>query len=97
MDVQAAPAEQMRYTRTARNEVYRQFQRLPNPDLVMYVYPHLAAPTRCRFRAIRPCSRCTSACSHAIARRARGGLLMRWRLPWPKLAAPKRGRVRRWR
>ncbi|WP_134611809.1 TIGR03751 family conjugal transfer lipoprotein, partial [Pseudomonas aeruginosa] len=24
------------------NEVYRQFQRLPNPDLVMYVYPHLA-------------------------------------------------------
>jgi conjugative transfer region lipoprotein (TIGR03751 family) len=41
-DVQAAPAEQMRYTRTARNEVYRQFQRLPNPDLVMYVFPHLA-------------------------------------------------------
>jgi conjugative transfer region lipoprotein (TIGR03751 family) len=41
-DVQAAPAEQMRYTRTARNEVYRQFHRLPNPDLVMYVYPHLA-------------------------------------------------------
>jgi len=26
----------------ARNEVHRQFQRLPNPDLVMYVYPHLA-------------------------------------------------------
>lgn len=42
MDVQAAPAEQMRYTRTARNEVYRQFKRLPNPDLVMYVFPHLA-------------------------------------------------------
>ena len=41
-DVQATPAEQMRYTRTARNEVYRQFHRLPNPDLVMYVYPHLA-------------------------------------------------------
>ncbi|EER60853.1 putative lipoprotein [Acidovorax delafieldii 2AN] len=41
-DVQAAPAEQMRYTRTAQSEVYRQFQRLPNPDLVMYVYPHLA-------------------------------------------------------
>ncbi len=40
-DVQAAPAEQMRYTRTARNEVHRQFQRLPNPDLVMYVFPHL--------------------------------------------------------
>ena len=42
VDVQAAPAEQMRYTRTARNEIYRQFQRLPNPDLVMYMFPHLA-------------------------------------------------------
>lgn len=41
-DIQAAPAVQMHYTRTARNEVYRQFQRLPNPDLVMYVFPHLA-------------------------------------------------------
>lgn len=41
-DLQAAPAEQMRYTRTARNEIHRQFQRLPNPDLVMYVFPHLA-------------------------------------------------------
>ncbi|WP_234265449.1 TIGR03751 family conjugal transfer lipoprotein [Hydrogenophaga sp. NFH-34] len=41
-DVQAAPAEQMRYTRTAQSEVYRQFHRLPNPDLMMYVYPHLA-------------------------------------------------------
>ncbi|KJS66054.1 MAG: conjugal transfer protein [Pseudomonas sp. BICA1-14] len=41
-DVQAAPAVQERYTRTAGNEIYRQFHRLPNPDLVMYVYPHLA-------------------------------------------------------
>ncbi|MBV6791651.1 TIGR03751 family conjugal transfer lipoprotein [Xanthomonas euvesicatoria] len=41
-DVQAAPAEQTRYTRTAQNEIYRQFHRLPNPDLVMYVFPHLA-------------------------------------------------------
>lgn len=40
-DVQAAPAEQARYTRTARNEIYRQFHRLPNPDLLMYVFPHL--------------------------------------------------------
>ncbi|MBI2748002.1 MAG: TIGR03751 family conjugal transfer lipoprotein [Burkholderiales bacterium] len=40
-DEQAAPDEQMRYTRTARNEIHRQFQRLPNPDLVMYVFPHL--------------------------------------------------------
>lgn len=41
-DVQAAPAEQMRYTRTAANEVRSQFHRLPNPDLLMYVFPHLA-------------------------------------------------------
>jgi len=32
---------QIPYTRTAVNEIYRQFQRLPNPDLVMYVFPHL--------------------------------------------------------
>jgi conjugative transfer region lipoprotein (TIGR03751 family) len=30
------------YTRTAKNEIHRQFLRLPNPDLVMYVFPHLA-------------------------------------------------------
>lgn len=41
-DVQAAPGVQTRYTRTAANEIYRQFHRLPNPDLVMYVFPHLA-------------------------------------------------------
>ncbi|MDM9652385.1 TIGR03751 family conjugal transfer lipoprotein [Pseudomonas wenzhouensis] len=41
-DVQAAPAVQARYTRTAQNEIYRQFHRLPNPDLLMYVFPHLA-------------------------------------------------------
>jgi conjugative transfer region lipoprotein (TIGR03751 family) len=40
--MQTAPREQVRYTRTAQNEINRQFQRLPNPDLVMYVYPHLA-------------------------------------------------------
>ena len=34
-----------RYTRTAQNEIYRQFHRLPNPDLVMYVFP---APGRHR-------------------------------------------------
>lgn len=33
---------QKHYTRTAANEIYSQFFRLPNPDLVMYVYPHLA-------------------------------------------------------
>ena len=41
-DVQAAPREQARYTRTAHNEIVSQFKRLPNPDLVMYVFPHLA-------------------------------------------------------
>lgn len=30
------------YARTASNEIYSQFKRLPNPDLVMYVFPHLA-------------------------------------------------------
>lgn len=30
------------YSRTAINEINSQFQRLPNPDLIMYVYPHLA-------------------------------------------------------
>lgn len=34
--------DQSGYTRTATNEIYRQFQRLPNPDLVMYVFPHLS-------------------------------------------------------
>lgn len=34
--------EQSTYTRTAQNEIYSQFHRLPNPDLVMYVFPHLA-------------------------------------------------------
>ena len=30
------------YTRSAANEIRSQFHRLPNPDLVMYVFPHLA-------------------------------------------------------
>ena len=34
--------DQSGYTRTAQSEIYRQFQRLPNPDLVMYVFPHLS-------------------------------------------------------
>jgi len=41
-DMHAAPAIQAGYTRTAANEIQRQFHRLPNPDLVMYVFPHLA-------------------------------------------------------
>jgi len=34
--------EQLRYSRDVGNEIYSQFRRLPNPDLVMYVFPHLA-------------------------------------------------------
>ncbi|WP_032959110.1 TIGR03751 family conjugal transfer lipoprotein, partial [Bordetella hinzii] len=41
-DTLAAPARNAAYTRTAANEIQRQFHRLPNPDLVMYVFPHLA-------------------------------------------------------
>jgi conjugative transfer region lipoprotein (TIGR03751 family) len=41
-EVQAAPAANAGYTRTTTNEIVRQFRRLPNPDLVMYLFPHLA-------------------------------------------------------
>ena len=41
-DIQATPVSNVAYTRTASTEIRRQFQRLPNPDLVMYVFPHLA-------------------------------------------------------
>lgn len=30
------------YTRTSENEIHNLFPRLPNPDLVLYVYPHLS-------------------------------------------------------
>lgn len=30
------------YTRNDENEIDRQFKRLPDPDLIMYVFPHLA-------------------------------------------------------
>jgi len=30
------------FARTSQNEIYSQFKRLPNPDLVMYIFPHLA-------------------------------------------------------
>lgn len=39
--MQQHPSEQAAYTRSAQNEIYSLFPRLPNPDLVMYVYPHL--------------------------------------------------------
>ncbi|MED8913236.1 TIGR03751 family conjugal transfer lipoprotein [Escherichia coli] len=31
------------YTRTQSSEIHQQFPRLPNPDMVMYVFPHLSA------------------------------------------------------
>lgn len=34
--------ENASYTRTAENEAQNLFPRLPNPDLVMYVFPHLS-------------------------------------------------------
>lgn len=39
--LQRAAADTAAYTRHASNEIYNLFPRLPNPDLVMYVYPHL--------------------------------------------------------
>lgn len=33
--------EQQGYTRTAASEIRALFTRLPSPDMVMYVYPHL--------------------------------------------------------
>ncbi|MDE1486553.1 TIGR03751 family conjugal transfer lipoprotein [Xenorhabdus bovienii] len=33
--------EPYHYSRSAAQEISRQFPRLPNPDMVMYVYPHL--------------------------------------------------------
>ena len=30
------------YTRTAENEIQQIFPRLPNPDMVIYIYPHMA-------------------------------------------------------
>lgn len=41
-DMQRVAGQNMAYTRTAANEIYSLFPRLPNPDLVMYVFPHLA-------------------------------------------------------
>ncbi len=39
-------AELQGYTREAFNELDVLFPRLPNPTLVMYVFPHLAGPTQ---------------------------------------------------
>jgi conjugative transfer region lipoprotein (TIGR03751 family) len=34
------------YTRDANREIQQQFPRLPNPTLVMFVYPHLSTSSR---------------------------------------------------
>lgn len=39
---QATAASDRSYSRTQESEISQQFPRLPNPDLVMYVFPHLA-------------------------------------------------------
>ena len=41
-EVISAQTSDTAYTRNASNEIYRQFHRLPNPDLIMYVFPHLS-------------------------------------------------------
>ncbi|WP_152601438.1 TIGR03751 family conjugal transfer lipoprotein [Erwinia oleae] len=38
----ATTADDRSYSRTQESEISQQFPRLPNPDLVMYVFPHLA-------------------------------------------------------
>ncbi|CBJ82517.1 putative lipoprotein [Xenorhabdus bovienii str. Jollieti] len=35
--------EPYHYSRSAAQEISQQFPRLPNPDMVMYVFPHLVA------------------------------------------------------
>jgi conjugative transfer region lipoprotein (TIGR03751 family) len=39
---QATATDDRSYSRTQESEISQQFPRLPNPDLVMYVFPHLA-------------------------------------------------------
>ena len=41
VDAESIAIQNASYTRTAENEIDRQFQRLPDPDLLMYVFPHL--------------------------------------------------------
>ena len=41
-DRDASVTDTITYTRNAQNEIDRLFVRLPDPDLVMYVFPHLA-------------------------------------------------------
>ena len=40
------PLDYRKYTRSANNELESLFPRLPNPDIEIYVYPHLATRSR---------------------------------------------------
>ena len=40
-DLDSLSIDYSNYTRSVTNETHSQFVRLPNPDLVMYVFPHL--------------------------------------------------------
>ena len=42
LGAQKLTAERSAYTRTATNEIHSQFSRLPNPDLTLYIFPHLS-------------------------------------------------------
>lgn len=42
MEEQRADKLDHSYSRTQESEITQQFPRLPNPDMVMYVFPHLA-------------------------------------------------------
>ncbi|EFT7843218.1 TIGR03751 family conjugal transfer lipoprotein [Salmonella enterica] len=44
-ELQGMNAEAYSYSRTQESEISQQFPRLPNPDMVMYVFPHLAGGT----------------------------------------------------
>lgn len=44
--VQSRDQDLSGFVRDAYNELDRHFPRLPNPTLVMYVFPHLAGPER---------------------------------------------------
>lgn len=41
-DREASVVDTKSYTRDAKTEIDRLFVRLPNPDLIMYIFPHLA-------------------------------------------------------
>lgn len=41
-DSAALQAIEESYTRTAENEIQQTFPRLPNPDMVIYIYPHMS-------------------------------------------------------